>query len=202
MRTFILRLQKGSTGNFSLDDLPSAGHMEIACQTIANALWVSNNVRADTVVHIVCDGSPEPPKTVSIYGDTIQGLTFDERGIAMLLLNALKKKIVDRTLVSPGIYVEKKSFESLVKEQKGTLYYLHKKGDDVRDTAFGENPVFIFGDHTGIPKNTEKFLAGKASRINVGPAMLFASQCVTLVHNELDRRTSGVLSEDAFADNE
>ena len=39
-----------------------------------------------------------------------------------------------------------------------------------------------------VRKKTDKFLLRLgAEPISVGPKMLFASQCITLVHNELDR---------------
>ena len=195
MREFILRAQKARTGSFDVNDLPNAGHMEIVCQCIANALWVSNHVREDTVVHAVLEGPDSAPKIVSIEGKSIQGLRFDEKGIAELVLNALKKgkqlAMGEQAVASPGVTITKKSFEQLIKEKanEGQLYYLHKKGTDVREQQFREHPIFVFGDYTGIPSKTEKFLENNnAEKISLGRAMLFASQCIIVVHNELDRR--------------
>ncbi len=195
MREFILRAQKARTGQFDVNDLPSAGHMEIVCQCIAQALWVSNHVREDTLIHVVLEGADNAPKVVSFDGGSIQGLRFDEKGIAEMVLDALKKgkhlKLGEGVLVSPGVSVSKKSFEQLIKEKasEGQLYYLHKKGTDVREEKFSEHPIFVFGDYTGIPTKTEKFLDSTgAKQISVGPVMLFAAQCIVLTHHELDRR--------------
>jgi len=196
MRTFILRARKSSTSpSFDLNDLPNAGNMQIAAACVINALWVSNNVRQDTEIHVVLEGPPTPPRTVTFVGKDIQGLPFDERGVAWLVQKALKKAFgiakADVKQVSPGITVSSSSFESLVKyhAEKGPVYYLHGKGKDIRETDFAENVTFVFGDYIGMPAKSESFLENAgAERLSIGPETLFASQCVTIVHNEMDRR--------------
>lgn len=195
MRAFILRARKSLTKpNFSVDNLPEAGHMEIVAACIGNALWVSNNVRDDTVIHVVLEGPPRPPLTISFFGDAIEGLTIDEAGIAKMIQKALKKAIKlkkgDSKEVSPGVHISDASFEEVVKRHqvRGALFYLHPKGKDIRKAGFSDNITFIFGDYIGIPSKSEVFLDRLgAERISLGPEILFASQCVTIVHNELDR---------------
>lgn len=192
MRTFILRAQKARTDRVDPDHLPEAGRMDIVCHCIANALWVSNNVRTDTVIHVVLEGGPTPPRCVTFDGATIQGLQFDERGISLMINEALKKgknlSLNEMLAVSPGLYVSKKSFEQLVKEAKGEVIYLHKKGEDIREHTFKGDVTFVFGDYIGIPSKTEKYLDRLgAHQVSVGPTMLFANHCIVLVHNALDR---------------
>ncbi|NMV94424.1 tRNA (pseudouridine(54)-N(1))-methyltransferase TrmY, partial [Vibrio cholerae] len=54
------------------------------------------------------------------------------------------------------------------------------------------NPCFILTDHIPMPKksgNSMKRLG--VEKISLGPKMLFASQCVTLIHNEIDHQEAG-----------
>ena len=49
------------------------------------------------------------------------------------------------------------------------------------------NPCFLLTDHLPMPKKSFNSLERLgAERIALGPKMLFASQCVVLIHNELD----------------
>src|SRR5690606_41359285 len=51
------------------------------------------------------------------------------------------------------------------------------------------NPCFLLTDHIPMPKNSISGLKRLgAEAISLGPRMLFASQCVVLIHNELDWR--------------
>ena len=91
--------------------------------------------------------------------------------------------------IFPGASIEKKSFEKLVKEldkEGKDALLLDRKGIDIREANLNKNPVFIIGDHEGFPKDKKKFLK-KIDKISVGPKVLFASQVITLIHNELDR---------------
>ena len=197
MRDFILRARKGpSTPDFSSDDLPGAGHLEIVCHCIANALFYSLQLRDDVRVHIALDGPAAPPKIVRIESDGLGSLDgFDERALAAVLSRALadgRSLDLDEEVQSkPGVFVAKRSFESLVRQQResGDVYLLQKRGTDVREVAFAERSTFVFSDHLSMPKKADKFLLRLGARaLSVGPKMLFASQCITLVHNELDRQ--------------
>ena len=197
MRDFILRARKGpSTPDFSSDDLPSAGHLEIVCHCIANALFYSLQLRDDVRVHIALDGPAAPPKVVRIESEGLGSLDgFDERALAAVLSRALadgRGLDLDEEVQSrSGVFVAKRSFESLVRQQSesGHVYLLQKRGTDVREVAFAECSTFVFSDHLSMPKKADRFLLRLGARtLSVGPKMLFASQCITLVHNELDRQ--------------
>ncbi len=200
MRDFVLRARKGpSTPDFSLDDLPAAGHLEIVCHCIANALFYSLQLREGVRIHVAFDGPAAPPKIVRIESDGLGSLDgFDERALAAVICQALadgralglEEEIASR----PGVFVAKRSFESLVRQQRalGDVYLLQKRGTDVRETRFSEQATFVFSDHLSMPKKADKFLLRLgAHALSVGPKMLFASQCITLVHNELDRQGLG-----------
>lgn len=201
MKEFILRAQRSRTSDIELDNLPGAGRFDIICDCISNSLHISKNIRRDTNFHVVLEGPRYPPRTISFYGKDIHELNFDECSVAKVIIKCLSKgknlQLGEEIEVFPGIVVSKKSFESLIKERakkvkdkKTRMFYLHKKGKDLRETKFNkdEDVVFVFGDFTGIPKNTERFLDRNcAEKISLGPVMLFASHCIPICLNELDR---------------
>ena len=197
MRDFILRARKGpSSPDFSLDDLGRAGHMEIVAHCITNALFYSLNIRAGVRVHIVFDGPAAPPKTVRIESDGLGSLGgFDERSLAGAIQTALKAGLhlglEEETQALEGIYVAKRSFESLVRDfsARAAFYTLQKRGADLRSLEFAEDAAFVFSDHLSMPKKADRFLVRLGAQpLSVGPKMLFASQCIALLHNELDRQ--------------
>ena len=197
MREFILRARKGpTTPHFSLDDLSRAGRMEIVAHCVANALFYSKQIRPQTAVHIVLDGPDAPPKVVRFESDTLGFLGgFDERTLCRAIQDALRAGHdlpTGREMVAAeGIFVAKKGFETLVKQkaEESTLYYLKRKGADIRTLSFPSNATFVFTDHLTMPKKTDRYLDRLgAIPISVGPRMLFASQCIVLAHNELDRQ--------------
>jgi len=196
MKTFIMRnLKARTTPDFNLNNLAEAGRLDIVVSSIANALFVSNNIRKDTEIHICLDGPDDPPKIVSFFGSELNLSESTEKSIAEALKSALQKgrglKLNEEVKVQAGIIVSKKSFEALVKEKAKTsqLIYLHQEGKDIREAEVKENVTFVFGDYIGLPKKTELLLDKLgAERISIGPEMLFASHCVVIVNNELDRR--------------
>lgn len=196
MKEFILRARKAYTSGINLNELPKQGKLDSVCAAVASALWVSGDVRRDTIIHAVLEGPSNGPKTVTFTGNEIRGLRHDERSIASYLSEALQKgawlKLNEETHVRTGIKVAKKSFERLIweKSQEGKkTYMLDKSGTDIRKAAIGRSCIFVFGSAEGLPPKAEKLMKDmRAERISLGPKMLFASQCPVLVHNELDRR--------------
>ena len=193
MREFILLALKAKTSdNFSLDNLVKAGRMDLVCRFVSNTLFIANDLRRDTIVHVCMNGANDPPKIISFYGETLRGIEPDEKSIAIAIKLVLKEKLKlnEEKLFPNGIKIQKKAFESLVKEKfNNQLIYLHPKGEDIRNFKFSDNVVFVLGDHIGLPKKTENLLDRlNAKKINLGPKMLFASHCSIIVHNELDRK--------------
>ena len=93
--------------------------------------------------------------------------------------------------VELGLTVRTISFERLVQElaENHQLYVMDRKGTSIREQVFGENPCFLLTDHIPMPKKTFHTLEHLgASKISLGSKMLFASQCVVLIHHELDQR--------------
>jgi len=93
--------------------------------------------------------------------------------------------------VEPGITVRTISFETLVQElaPDHQLFVMDKKGASIRGKAISDNPCFLLTDHMPMPKKSYNGLERLgAEKLSLGSKMLFASQCVLLIHNELDFR--------------
>lgn len=182
MRTFIVLARKSPSVRFDARNLPDAGRMDLVCRSISNALWVSNGVRENVLIHVVLEGGRKGPKVLTIDSNKIKTLKPDEKNIAMHIRKALRKREV------PGFNVELKSFESLIRDYD-KLYYLDKKGKDIRNIKLVKGGCFIVGDYIGLPSKTKKFLDRLgAEKLSMGNTMLFASHCIVLIHNELDRQ--------------
>ena len=67
-------------------------------------------------------------------------------------------------------------------------FILDKRGEDIRKVNIKNNPVFVVGDHLGLPKKELKRLKQIAVPVSVGDKMYFASQTIAVVNNELDYR--------------
>ncbi len=190
MRQFILYASKAVTSpDFSLDDLPgSGGRMDLVARCICNALWISHALRRDTCIHVVACGSPCPPVVISFYGDRLRGVSPDERNIAAWI-----KKVLAGKRKNPGIRIRRIGFPQLIEElaSEGTFFYiLDEKGQAISDVELKEDPVFVLGDHLGMPRNEEEFVARfEHEKISLGSISYLASQCITVLHYELDEKT-------------
>ncbi|MFH0808671.1 MAG: tRNA (pseudouridine(54)-N(1))-methyltransferase TrmY [archaeon] len=199
MREFIYYSQTGVTaGNLIGEDLMKAGRIDIACQVVIQSLFISRAMRDDTKVHLILNGPPDSPKHLEICPTrNLEGaenkIDISKKDVAGLIKRMLYKyRKGEKVEVGKGYTVEKKSFVKLMEEfveDRKEIYILDKRGEDIRDIEFGEDVVFVVGDHDGIPKNEMKWAKHIPFRkVSVGPKTLFASQVVTLVHNEVDRK--------------
>jgi len=69
------------------------------------------------------------------------------------------------------------------------FYVLHEKGRDISTVELMEDSVFVLGDHLGLPRNEEKFVARfEHERISLGTSSYLVSHCITVLHYELDRK--------------
>lgn len=195
MKEFILRARKAKTNkNFNIDELPKEGRMDSVCATISNTLWVSDDIRKDTIMHVVLEGPNNGPKAISFFGNEVRGLRSDERSIGEYIKMALQKgadlQLNEETHVRTGIKVAKKSFERLLWERSNKqIIVLDSSGKDIRNFSFAKNFVVVIGSIEGLPPKTIKMLDDmNAEKISLGKKMLFAAHCPVIVHNELDRR--------------
>jgi tRNA (pseudouridine54-N1)-methyltransferase len=195
-RNFIVRARRGPTGpGFSPDALPEANHLEAVTQAVLSALFRATTHRADTAIHVVLEGAPDPPRTLRFGGDDLGSLVgLDERSIAEATREALRASVgigndEERTS-SHGVVITRTSFDSLIKQacELDGFYYLHRRGEDIRDVVPQTPAVFVLSDHLAMPKKSEHYMKRLgATPLSVGPKLLFAAQCIVLIHNELDR---------------
>src|SRR5690606_37493351 len=122
--------------------------------------------RKDTILYVVLEGPPTPPRILEFDGSTLSGMDYHEQAIA----HTIKKVLGGKT--HTGITLHKKSFEALIKELApvSQLCYLDPDGTDVRDVEFNQDVTIILGDYIGMPNKSEKFLDRfELSRITLGP---------------------------------
>ncbi|WP_339673555.1 tRNA (pseudouridine(54)-N(1))-methyltransferase TrmY [Dasania marina] len=195
MRAFVLRARSAPTDSQKL--LAAVGqeaHSEIIAHTLMNAIFVAQSHRDDVIVHIVLESTQDFSRTVSFNSNEIRNIGgFHEQALLQKVAQALDASKgmgkEQQRQVAAGISVRTISFEKLVQElaEDYQLFVMDKKGTAIREQAFDANPCFLLTDHIPMPKksfNSLKRLG--AEKISLGPKMLFASQCVVLIHNELD----------------
>ena len=197
MRTFVLRARAAPTDSQNL--LASVGqeaHTEILAHTLMNAIFVAQSHRPEVTVHLVLESTRDFSRTIRFDADAMHDFGgFDEHallGKIAAALDASKGMGKEETRVAEsGVTVRTVSFERLVQElaEDNQLFVMDRKGAPIREQAFQDNPCFLLTDHIPMPKKTFHSLERLgATRISLGPTMLFASQCVVLIHYELDRR--------------
>lgn len=196
MRTFIIRARKGTTRSERVrSQIGGKGHFEVVAHSVINAFFISSAFREDVEVYIVLDSSEDFPRTIKLSsadGLSIPG--FHEEAVIGLVEKALKDSRSlhkDETcVVDKGIEVSGFGFEKLIANliQTRPIYLLDYKGDDIRGGEFETDPVFILSDHLAMPKKTVLGLKRKGLKtMSLGRKMLFASQCIVLIHHEMDR---------------
>lgn len=197
MRSFVLRARAApTTSKALLEGVGNEAHTEILAHTMMNTMFVAQSHREDVVVHLVLESTKDYSRTITIRSNDITNIGgFHESTLIAAVARALDASVgmgkEQLREVEPGITVRTVSFERLVQElaEAHQLYMLDKKGEFVRDTEIGENPCFLLTDHIPMPKKSFNSLKRLGTeKISLGPKMLFASQCVVLIHNELDIR--------------
>jgi tRNA (pseudouridine54-N1)-methyltransferase len=197
MRTFVLRARAAPTDSQKL--LAAVGHeahTEILAHTLMNAIFVAQSHRADVVVYLVLESTQDYSRTIRFEAQAMHDIGgFDERALLGKVAAALD---VSRGMgkdearpVASGVTVRTVAFEKLVQElaTDHALFVMDPKGTPIREQRFEGNPCFLLTDHIPMPKNTFHTLDRLGTkRISLGRKMLFASQCVVLIHHALDER--------------
>jgi tRNA (pseudouridine54-N1)-methyltransferase len=196
MKHFLVVAHKAVTcGDYSLNDMPgSAGRMDILCRCVSSAFFLSHDLRRDVQIHLLLLGEPHPGRLVRFEGEYVRYLSPDERSSGSLIKKALQKEpSAIETRSTPGVNTRTATLAGLLDEfveKRFELMYLREDGEDLRGTgAFADNTVFILGDHVGVTEDEEKLILGAGARLlSVGPRSLHANDCITIIHNELDKR--------------
>ena len=197
MRTFVLRARAAPTDSKKL--LASVGqeaHSEILAHTLMNAIFVAQSHRADVVVYLVLESTQDFSRTIRYEASAMHEIGgFDEHALMGKVAKALDASVgmgkEESRPVESGVTVRTIAFERLVQELAGDhqLYVMDRKGTSIREQMFEGNPCFLLTDHIPMPKNTFHTLERLGTKkLTLGSKMLFASQCVVLIHHELDQR--------------
>ncbi|MBD3247562.1 hypothetical protein GF378_03000 [Candidatus Pacearchaeota archaeon] len=193
MRHIIYFSSKAVTSGGALrkKDLMEAGRIDIAIHSIIQGLYLSHDIRKDTVIHLVFYGMPDPPKHIEIHGSKVK---IAKKNIAKLLQKILYKyKEGERKEVLPGCFVEKKSLLNIVDEfleKNSQVFVLDENGKSIRDVDIenSKDVVFVLGDQEGLPKKELRRMKKTIQPVSVGNKTYFASQTIVIVNNELDFR--------------
>ena len=197
MRTFVLRARAAPTESQKL--LASIGqdaHPEILAHTLMNAIFVAQSHRPDVVVYLVLESTQDYSRTIRFDANEMHEIGgFDERALLGKVARALDASRgmgkEETRPVESGVEVRTVAFERLVQALAADhqLFVMDKKGTPIGDQAFADRPCFLLTDHIPMPKKTFHGLERLgAKKITLGPKMLFASQCVVLIHHALDAR--------------
>ena len=197
MRTFVLRARAAPTDSARL--LASVGgeaHAEILAHTLMNAIFVAQSHRPDVIVYLVLESTADFSRTIRFDANAMHEIGgFDERALLGKIARALD---VSRGMgkeeerpVESGVTVRTVAFERLVQELAADhqLFVMDRKGTPIGGQVFEGSPCFLLTDHIPMPKKTYNSLERLgAKKITLGSKMLFASQCVVLIHHALDER--------------
>ena len=188
MRTFVLYARKARTdSNFKLNDLISAGRMDLVCRCITSALWLSHNVREDVRIFVVLNGPPKPPVTICFQGSKLSKVYVDEMTNAKWIKKILSMKFGKEWLEVDATKVARKSFQEVLSELNGKNYVLHEKGEFIDNVKLDENPIIVLGDQVGLPDKEEKFALRNGEKIALGKNVYLASACISVINWVCDK---------------
>jgi tRNA (pseudouridine54-N1)-methyltransferase len=200
-----------TTPDFALNDLTSgAGRLDVLVRMVTAGFCLSHGIRRDTELWAVLPGrsgddvdEEEGPLTVRFEGGALRGFNPDERSTAALFKRAFSAEVVAGgrfVEAHPGIQVARMGFKEALKKfaALGPVLLLDRDGVDIREldasdlepASDGTGPGFVLSDHESFSGQEEKALKQAAKRsVSVGPLWLHGHGALTIVHDELDRRS-------------
>ena len=180
MREFIIYSRTAKTSP-KFQNLKDGGRLDVVYQCILMALFRSHSIRRDVVFHAILNGPPRPPLELIINGAKLRDARTDENTWENIIKNVLMGK------EHPGIYTKKNSLQQLIKDEKN-IFVLEESGEDIRTIELEDNPIFVIGDHIGLPKKEEKFVLRYGKKVSLGGTKYLAASCVCIINYVLDLR--------------
>ena len=186
MREFLLFSRQGRTDT-NWTNMHDAGRMDIVHECIVASLFLSHGLRRNIIFHAILNGPPNPPLLLQIRGAELYDIRTDIETWQDILKKTMKRK------VHPGVTVAKTGFEALLKEKAETnhVYVLEEDGKNITETEIKSNPIFVLGDHVGLPKKAEAFALRYGEKISLGKQPYLAASCITILNYLLDRKDLG-----------
>ena len=198
MRQFLYYSRTAPTaGSYIKEDLQKSGRIDIAIHSVISTFFLSNKLRTDARLHLVFAGQPTPPRHLEmepvVDGETgVDKIYLSKKNVSAVIKKMLYKyREGAKREVFPGFWIEKKGIFEVIKElvaQGETLYVLDAKGEDIRTAKIEKDPIFLLGDHKGLPAKELKRMKKLLNPVSIGKRTYFASQTIAIVNNELDRR--------------
>ena len=185
LREYVLYSRVGRTDPH-WNSLRDAGRLDIVYECIVASLFLSHGLRRNVSFNAILNGPPNPPLHIQINGAELYDVRTDQDTWQIILKKALSGK------AHPGVQTTKESFEAVVKAkiENAGLYVLEEGGRNVADVELAENPLFILGDHVGLPKNVERFALRYGEKISLGRQPYLAAHCIAVLNYLLDRQQS------------
>lgn len=167
-----------------------AGRLDIVVNSILHAFFISNGLRSKIDFNVILNGPPDPPKHLQIVSN--KQTPWSKKDIGTLIRIALwKYKKNEKVEALPGVYIQKKSFVDVITEfkEKGyPIYLLDFRGVPIEEIKIEKEPVFVLGDHLGLPRKEKKFVKKVCSEvISLGNIPYFSSQCIMIINHYLDK---------------
>jgi len=189
MREFLIYSRMGRTDTH-WTSLHDAGRLDIVYECIVTSLFLSHGLRRNVNFNAILNGPPNPPMHLHIDGTKLYDVRTDIETWQTILKKAFNGK------AHPGVTTSKTSFEALLKEKAQThqVYVMEEDGKPIEDLKIGQNPLFILGDHVGLPKKTETFALRSGEKISLGKQPYLAASCITILNYILDQQ-EGTQSE-------
>ena len=175
--------RKGRTDS-KFTSLREAGKLDVVHECIVASLFLSHGIRRNIIFHAILSGPPSPPLHLKIDGAMLRDVRTDQETWKEIFKKVLSRKS------HPGIGVNKTSFEVLLKAKanESPIYVLEEGGKDIFEVDIGENPVFVLGDHIGLPKKVEGFALRYGEKVSLGKQPYLAASCITVLNYLLDRK--------------
>jgi tRNA (pseudouridine54-N1)-methyltransferase len=183
MREFVLYSRLGRT-DARFTTLHEAGRLDIVHECIVASLFLSHGLRRNVTFHALLNGPPKPPIHLKIDGATLHDVRTDQETWTHILRNILSGK------THPGVTADKSGFETLVKDKtkEAQVYVLEESGKNIDAMHMDANPVFVLGDHVGLPKKAETFALRYGEKISLGKTPYLAASCITVLNYLLDKK--------------
>jgi tRNA (pseudouridine54-N1)-methyltransferase len=185
LREFLLYSRLGRTDS-QLNSLHDAGRLDIVQECIVASFFLSHGLRRDVTFHVVLNGPPQPPVHLQINGTELYDVLTDTETWTTILKKTLNRK------PHPGIVTSKTGFEALIKAKAETsqIYILEEDGKNIEQTQIAATPLFVLGDHVGLPRKAETFALRYGEKISLGKTPYLAASCITVINYLLDRKES------------
>ncbi len=164
--------------------LHDAGRLDIVYECIVTSLFLSHGLRRDVNFNAVLNGAPNPPLHLHINGAELYDVRTDIETWQAILKKAISGK------AHPGVTTAKTGFEALLKEKavNRAVYVLEEGGKNFSEVDLADNPLFVLGDHVGLPKKAEGFALRFGEKISLGRRPYLAASCITIINYKLDQQ--------------